>query len=382
MKNIKHKEHGSEAAGYSVIETLVTMSIFFVILFGVYIMIVHYGNATKTEQARMTIQQENRFIGSVFSEELKDAGSVLTLAHTGGFLGGTPSFNGLQPLNNDNFPDGVILATGDPEAVTALSQDLSSGTAVLNVESAIVPASLDDPDEYPAWAPGDIGIVLSKDGYYVFSVEEADTGGNTLTMRSDPVYYSGQLLTTNYYDYNPSGTTGNNLTYPTGSMVARLSNFAIYLFKESVQSKTNRQVRQLIRVSDTKGAQDVLADGSAAETSVISENIWDMQIAYVAFEDFSQAQRTTAFDPNHHYFAGGSTSTDLDNLLKDIKERKLKQIDISIVTLTDTYGGLGETQASLPQLGDRISADTIPKGKFGLKVSSFSVEPRNFNIIL
>ncbi len=369
--------------GFSLIETIVTMSIFFIILFGVYIMIVHYGNATKTEHARMTIQQENRFIGSVFSEELKDAGAVLTLAHTGGFLSETPYFNGIYPLNSGDFPDGIIIATGDPEAVTFLASDHSSGNTSLNVKSATVPATAEDSVEYPAWSQGDKGILLSKDGYYVFYVENADESTNTITIRdwAQPVYFSGQLQSTDYYD-TASGTSGSALDYPKGSMVVRLSNFGIYLFKRAKESKTNRDIRQLIRVNDTKGEVDVLSDASSADKSVISENIWDMQISYIAYDNFSEADRSTALDPAHHYFAGGSTSQDQDALLQDLRERKLKQIDIAIVTLTDQFGGIGASDLTLPQIGDRYTADTLPDGKYGIKITYFTVEPRNFNIIL
>jgi prepilin-type N-terminal cleavage/methylation domain-containing protein len=48
----KTKHNKKQKQGFTLIETLVTLSIFFVVLFSVYIMIVHFSNATKTEQAQ------------------------------------------------------------------------------------------------------------------------------------------------------------------------------------------------------------------------------------------------------------------------------------------------------------------------------------------
>jgi hypothetical protein len=210
----------------------------------------------------------------------------------------------------------------------------------------------------------------------------ADTGANTIDIRTwaEPVYYSGLLKSPPNYE-DETAPKGNAITYPKGSMVVRLSNFAIYLFQDDVQSGTNRPVRQLIRVTDTMGVEDVLDDSITVEKSVISENIWDMQISYIGYDDFASADRTTTIESSHHYFAGG-TSDVLVDLLADLRNRKIKQIDIEIVTLTNEYGGGGETQTTLPQLGDRSSTDALPEGKFGVKVSSFTVQPRNFNIIL
>lgn len=370
----------SNQSGFSLIEVLVTMAVFSFIMYGVYLMIVHYGQATKTEQSRMRLQQENRFISSVFSEELKDAGSVLTLSHTGGFLAAAPYFNGVFPLNNQHFPDGVIIASGDPDAVTKLASDHTSGGTVLNVTNALVDGSVTDPYEYPPWSTGDLGIVISPQGYYVFEVESADITNNTISTRAwdEPVYYSGQLLTDNYYDLG-SGSAGNAITYPKNSPVVRLANFAIYIFKEVTESRTNRKLRQLLRVSDTHGVQDVIKN-PGAEVSIISENIWDLQISYMAYDNFETANRTST--PDRRYFFNQSSPSDVNALITDLRSLKVKQIDMTVVTLTDLYGGKGETQATLPTVGDRYSPDTLPTGKYGLKISTYSVEPRNFNIIL
>jgi len=371
--------------GFSFIETMVAMSIFLFILIPVYNMIVYFGNATKTEQARMAIQQDNRYITTVFAEELKDAGSVLTLSHTGAFLASEAYFNGIYPLNSTLAPDGIIVATGDPEAVTKLTSSFGAASNTLNVNSTLVPDSVTDPVDSPPWQAGDKGIVIGTDGYYIFSVASVDS--SSITTRALPVYYSAQLLSGLYYDTSLSGQTGKDVTYAAGSPVIRLSNFAIYLFEEDVNTKIGSKIRRLIKVTDTKGVIDVLgATYTDVEKSIISENIWDMQISYVAYTDFSTANRSTVPENAHYYFAGGTSSASNIDLIADLRARRLKEIRVSLVTITDQYGGMrgkDYVQPKLPVLGDRTEADTLSaKGKFGVKISSFTVEPRNFNIIL
>ncbi|MCP5049940.1 MAG: hypothetical protein GY940_22425 [bacterium] len=398
-KNKKIMDHGKRKPadrakhrrGFTVIETVVTMSIFFMIMFGVYTMVVHYGNVTKTEHARMQLQQEERFLGAVFADELKDAGAVLTYGFAY-MLGNTenknvkpPYYTGIFPLNNTTFPDGVIIATGDPEGTLKLNVELSAGNTFLSVEDP----GIEEADEAVVknianWAAEDKGILIDTDGtgYYVFEVKSVDTTTNSIELRDwdVPVYYSGLLLTTNYYD-TPSGSAGNAINYPSGSLVIKLSNFAIYLFNEELDSATSRTVRQLVRVTDTGGKADVLGDESdLVEKSIVSEGIYDLQISYVTYDDFDSTNMTTAVDPNYEYFAGGATSSDAASLLQMMRELKLKQIDLAFVTITDEYGGGGKTTVTLPTLGDRSTADILPQGKYGLKISTFSVTPRNYNI--
>ncbi|UCH92431.1 MAG: hypothetical protein JSV88_19330 [Candidatus Aminicenantes bacterium] len=384
---IQNKKPG----GFSLIETIVTMSLFFGILFIVYVMIQHYGDVSKTEHSRQTLQQESRYMVSSFADELKEAGAVLTLAHTGSFLASAPFFNGIYPLNSTYFPDGIIIATGDPEAVTKLTNTFNPGETSLQVESTTVEAyDPDFPYENPQWGLGNTGIVLSATGYYVFSVTSAS--GNSISVGETPVYYSGLLSTTYYYDDAQGNSPGNSIAYPENSPVVRLTNFSIYLFREIDHPKlvddygNPQKIRQLIRVTDTKGAADPFTGG--ADFSVISENIWDMQISYIAYENFAAADRETTIDPAHHYFAPNSIYTDpytaLTALLEDIRTRRLKQLDISIIAITGELGGTGQlpTAGQLPTIGDNQSYNYLPDRKLGYRLFSFSIEPRNYNIIL
>jgi hypothetical protein len=154
--------------------------------------------------------------------------------------------------------------------------------------------------------------------------------------------------------------------------------------KLSSVSGSPQIVRQMIRITDTFGAANPIDEDSSAEYSMISENIWDMQISYIAYTNFSEADRHTTIDPTHHYFAGPGTSSDASALMDDIKGRLLKQIDISIIAIADELGGQGELSAAaknIPTIGDNSNTD-LPNRKIGFRMFSFSVEPRNFNIIL
>lgn len=385
MKNKKNQMQ----KGFTLIETIITMSLFLVILSGVYFMIQHYGDVSKTEHSRITMQQESRYMESSFADEIKEAGAVLTITHTGGFLAATPSFNGLYPLNSDSYPDGIILATGDPEAATVLTADFDEGDSVLNVANASVNAyDPSFPYENPQWTAGQKGIVIGTTGYLVFEVASVNTGANTITIRSTPVYYSG-LLNINEDYKDTIAVKGDTITYSANSPVIRLTNFSIYVFRDVQNAKLTsvsgspQIVRQLIRITDTKGEENPIDESSSAEYSVISENIWDMQISYIAYTNFADADRHTSIDPTHHYFAGGSTSSDTSALMEDIQARLLKQIDISIIAIADELGGQGEMSSAIniPDIGDNSNTD-LPNRKIGFRMFSFSVEPRNFNIIL
>lgn len=379
--------------GFSLLETLVTMSVFLIVLSGVYVMVVHYGEVSRTEHSRLRMQQESRFLMSNFASEVKNAGSVLTVAFTGGFLRGKdPFFNGIFPLNQTNYPDGIILATGDPEAVTRTLAPYSPAEGnVIQVEYTEVKAYDETrPYEYRQWSPNDTGIILSDEGYLVFKVEEIVPGNpGAIQIREEPVYYSGLLNTTasafkgiGYSD--PTETKGNFIEYPSSAPVIRLDSFSIYLFKEVAHSMDDvsvRLVRQFIRVTDCFGFEDALMEGPDVEKSVISENIWDLQISYIAYENFKDANPDTEIDSAHHYFAGGTTSQNEADLMNDLRARNLKQLNFTAISITDEYGGSGDFEERLvPAIGDRV-AYKLPAGKYNYKIINFSLEPKNYSII-
>lgn len=388
--------------GFTLIETLLSLTIFLVIMAGVYMLVIHYAKATRTEQSRQRLNQEIRFMTNVFAGEIKDVSTVFTIIHTGGYLGAMPHWVGITPLNQTvNFPDGIIIATGDPEAVCLLAADYVPGSGTLTVQGAekvqrglTVPAydasKQDWENEHLDWRAGDIAIVVNTDGYYIFHVDAVDVPSNTLTIRPEAVYFSGLLDTstgvTSTYNYiDNEAMTGDAVTYAEGSPMFRLTNFSIYLFEEFTDTRSGKDVigRRMMRFTDTFGEPDVLADGSRATGSLISENIWDLQISYIAYADFTAATRTSTIDPAHHYFAGGATSSSLIGLLTDIRTRALKQIDVTFVSISDEFGGTGtrySAEYQIPSIYDE-PAYNLPNRKYDFRINQFIVEPRNFNII-
>ncbi len=366
--------------GFSLIESLITASVFLIVLAGVYLMVFHYAEVSRTEQSRRRMQQESRFLTSHFASELKNAGAVLTYISSISFSGATSYFNGISPLNSDNYanyPDGIIIAAGDPEAVTTLNGDYTTGDETMNVESTEVAVyNESDPNENPPWGTGDKGIILDPNRYYVFYVEDADPG--ILSIRAESVYYSGLLQTTNYED---APQMGKGFTYPDKAPVIRLANFSIYLFREIPHNrKKSQMIRQLVRVTDAKDNADVLSASSPAEVSIISENIWDMQITYTAYPTFDDTiTPDTAIDPDHHYFAGPSSSTVFGDLMTDIRIKYLKKLNIFIVSLSDEFSGKGTVKHRVPALGDQ-NWYYLPSGKYAFKILSLEIEPRNYNI--
>ncbi|MCP5107962.1 MAG: hypothetical protein GY950_31525 [bacterium] len=413
--------------GFTLLESLVTMSLFFIVLGSVYVMVVHYGEVANKEHSRLRMQQESRFMMTQFVTELKNAGAILNTSLYNEAIRdsteGTPHFIGLYPLNHTDYPDGFIVASGDPEGATELELDptvFTDGTfeiqddglslpvkttlpSVLNPQSELYDPVLAAQDpatlayRYRQWRAGDKGILIGPQGYYVFSVAEVTE--TTLRMRSQAVYYSGLLNTQTGPDMNlktyadPESPRGNEVSYPNGAPVYRLSSFGIYLVHEAAPTQYTifeRMQRQLIRVSDSMGDPDVLDGTSTSVKTIISENIWDIQIAYVAFdESFINANPDTPKDPNHHYFGPAGTATSADNLLLDMRQRYLKQLDISIVSLSDELrmynrktemASLEANPLSVPAIGDQAGYD-LPPGKYDFKLFTLIVELRNFKLI-
>jgi len=371
--------------GFTLLETIVTSGVFLMIMLGVYTMIMQYGDSTKTEQARIRLYQEGRFMMSAFAQEIADAGAAFNLNRT------TLSFNGIYPLNSyeidtiDGWPDGIILAVGDPYAATVLENDFSPSDGVITASDLRVTA-YDPmyPYENPPWAAGDIGIVISEQGYYVFSVSgvaftEAEKGRGTLSYRAEPVYFSGLLDIDNRYK-DHFGTSGDSITYPKDSPVIRLSSFSMYLFREKTNTGGST-MHQFIRVTDTFGNSNPLDDDVDSTFSIMSESIYDMQISYITWpkSTFPSVNRNTAVPDSNHYFAGGTTSQSFSNLMIDLQSLRLREVDITLVVLTDEYGVRSGKAINLniPTIADQ-GGYTILDAKFTYRLMDFVILPRNY----
>ena len=351
----------SARKGFTLVETMVVLVIMVLVMSSIYMMILYYRDVAGTEQARVRQTQESRYLLSTFSSEVKNAGAVMTLVNTGGFLATPPHFNGIYPLNNDDFADGVILASGDPNAVGKLvsEADMSSDTTL----------TLNNLTSNPAWADKDKGILIGPNGYYVFQVQGTPSG-TTLTIRPQAVYYSGLLHTTNYDDNESSGKT---MVYPTNAPVMRLGDFSIYLVQQRYDAEKKRNVRDLVRVSDCFDIGTALTDTTGnVVKGVIAENIWDLQLSYTAYPNFPDVTTSES------YFSNGGL-TDLAALLNTLRVKTMKEVLVNVIALTDDYAGRGTITYQLPQLADR-GPETLPAGKYNYRTLRFRVQPRNFNI--
>ncbi len=369
--------------GFTIVEALVYTAMMAFILGGLYTMIIYYKNVSTTEQSRVRLIQESRFVLSNLSEELKDAGAVLTLLNTGGFLKATPYFNGIFPLNNTNFPDGIIIAKGEPNAVTSLTSNFNpSSSTQLSVETTY---RKDVTGNIYAWSVGDKGIVITQNGYYVFYV--TGVNANSLSIRASAVYYSGLLNTTNYKDklIQPATQNGNNIIYPSGTPVIKLYSFSIYLVQQVYDQSKNRNVRRLIRITDTKGQADAL-NNTAVVKGVEAENIWDLQIVYTIFPDLNDITTEMDYcakDPNkwtNPIENPCASDNNCPTFLNYIRQKQLKEMTIRVVVITDDYSTKTSIANQIPVIGDENKYTLT--GPYKARILTISVDPRNFNIIL
>jgi len=352
--------------GFTLIESMISTALVLVIMGSLYMMIIFYRNLSHSEQSRVRLQQESRFLLSSLAADLKNAGSVLTLAHTGGYLAGTAAFNGIYPINNTAYPDGVILASGDPDAAAKLfaPYDPSSDGNTINVDDISVATGADP------WALDDFGVIVGPNGYYVFRV--ASVTGNSIVKRTESVYHSGLLATANYTD--PETVKGDSVSYPQNAPVIRLTSFGIYLVQQVWDGTLGRSRRDLIRVVDCHGVADVLAAGAAVDRYVIADNMWDIQLVYRTYPDFPDVTTKRV------YFEIGSSLTH-DDLLADIRAKVLKEVELNLIGLTSEFSGLGEVTHTVSDIGDHAGT-TLPTGKYMYRQYRLTIEPRNFNIKL
>jgi len=357
-------------SGFSLVELMVVMALSLVILGGVYMLMMQFGQSAQTENARISLQQEARYILSSFSSELKNAGAILSIADSGSFLSAPAHFTGVTPLNNANYPDGIIMASGDPIAVTHLTQAFTpTGGLTLSVDDTTVDSTV----AADAWKGGDIGMVLGTDGYYVFRVSETTPPTtSTITVRGTSVYHSGLLNMAGYQD-TETGSQGNQVTYPINALVVRLASFSVYVFRDVYSTTEKRTVRQMLRITDAQGNSDPVENNSDG-WGVVSENIHNLQIAYTAYPNWPDESGAVP------YFDGTSAGT-LADLKEDLRLKQVKQFTAWVVALTDEFGGVGEAVNQVPALGD-APAVTLPAGKYRYKLFRFRAEPRNFNVAI
>lgn len=368
--------------GFSLVEMMVSMTIMLFVMIALITLIMTEQSLNLTEGRKLDMNQGARVIEQILYDGFRSAGSVLSLANTPVLLGGPNlPFNGIYPLNNSGYPDGVILAAGDPQALTRLTNDFAPGSTLLNVITVNVP-----PDGVhaaaSAWHDKDLGLIMRPDGYYVFQVSAEPAVGDTqLAVRTTPAYYSGLLDTAHYNDAcdEQLGIAGNSGNYLSESPVVRLDYFNIFLVRTEADGS-----RTLTLTTDCEGVGDIFAnpitDGRAIP---ILPNIEDLQIEYLTHDtppviwagsDPANADPCTAGNENagncpafySQFYTKNISSARIFVLLRTEEER-------------NKHEGSGIVFAK-PAMGDTPGAE-LPVGRYHYTYMQYEVLIRNYNNI-
>jgi hypothetical protein len=353
-----------------------------IIIIAIFSIIVAEQNTHLTEGRRLDMNQGARVIEQMLYDGFRSAGSVLSLANTAVLLNSsTIPFNGVYPLNNDIYPDGVILAAGDPMALTRLTTvNFAPGSTEINVQTVNLPPDGINPPTL-AWHNGDYGIIMRPDGYYVFQVDDTDltTADTSFTVRGTSAYFSGLLsIPPDPYTYFPGyndqcdeqfGTTGNIGDYPVGSPVLRLEYFNIFLTRTETDG-----TRTLTLTTDCANEPDVLANPTDRRGVPILPNIEDIQIEYI-----SRDAVPVIWAGSDATYAGGTANFYTQFYTKNIASAR-------IFVLLRTEEEKNKHQGSgivfdKPAMGD-VAATTLPVGRYHYTYMQYEVLIRNYNNVL
>lgn len=359
--------------GFSLAEMMVSLTVMLIIIIAIFSIIVAEQSTHLTEGRKLDMNQGGRIIEQLFSEGFRSAGSVLSLANTPVMLASTTlPFNGVYPLNNTNYPDGVILAAGDPQAFNRLTLDFNPGDTTVNLPTVNLPDGTD-----VAWHEDDFGLIMRSDGYYVFRVEatpaHTNPSGQILTVRDTSVYFSGLLNTANYNDQcdEQLGVMGNVNNYPAGSPVVRLDYFNIFLVRTEADGS-----RTLTLSVDCEGEADILANSNAYRGTPILPNVQDIQIEYVA-KVIPPAVTADVWAGSDAAFPGNGT-----NFYNMFYARNIASARIFVLLRTEEErnkkAGSGIIYAK-PAMGD-VAAATLPVGRFHYTYMQYQVFIRNYNL--
>ncbi|GEM_PF-2063847 len=397
--------------GMTLIELLVALTIFILAGIAFTAVLVFHQKSFVRQNKRVLLQSQLRTGLLEISDKILSAGAGIGVACNQSYMGsatssgltqGTCSFRGIIPLNtpdegggNENGPDGIILAYGDTSTITRFSPTQSSwnpSTLSLSLEKFY------DTSKTPQeafWHRGDIGMVMSSDGFYVFQVQGVDVGNQTLYLRDTPVYYSGLLnfsrsgpIPISYRDLLPSVVDystpkyGNSITYfRNTSVVIKLEFFGIYFIDKIGENY------YLVASFDTRGEADPCQGGYTPQTQKcvpLGKNIIDLQFEYYYMDDPS--------NPNIKRVLcslGNDIPADYDyqdappfqDLYGAIINKQATAIKISMAGVTEEF--LRKYQKTdhleIPLIGDRDSLilNGEPWVKMKLEVSKIIISPRN-----
>jgi prepilin-type N-terminal cleavage/methylation domain-containing protein len=365
--------------GFTLIELLISMSLMVVIVAAILSVLIATQTTTLTEARKLDMNQGARALEVLLYEHMRSAGSVLSLLHTPGLLGRTAAFTGIYPLNNADFPDGIILASGDIAAITKVREDFTPGDSSLKVDTT------DNADGQPAWEAEDVGLLVKEDAYYVFKVLATPAAGaNELSVRPTAVYYSGLLNTANYDDPCDDvngGLKGNADFYRAGLPAIRLNYFQIYLVEEKTDN-LGTPVRTLTLTTDTEEEADVIGAAPTNSRNVmLVPNIEDIQFEYMTAENPPQLWASMSGEGLTTYSDPCNSGQCVD-FINVFRSRNLRSIRTYVLFKTEEEKNKQRNSGlefSRPIMGD-IAAATIPIARYHYNYMNYEVWLRNCSI--
>jgi len=384
--------------GFTIIEVMVSSTILLIVLSAMYLLIIRTQTFHLTEGRKLDMNQASRAIELILCDNVRSAGSVLSLLYTPSFLGTPSPFTGIYPLNNTNGPDGIILASGDPKATTKTTATFDpQGDIIISVET------VEDKDTgITAWKNNDIGIIVRTKGYYIFKVNQpVGAGSGLLSIRATSVYYSGLLNTASALsalqyddlseDANHLGVKGNDNTtpYPVGSPVIRLEYFNIFLVNEETDNHTGNIVRSLTLTTDTQGVGDIL-NSPATDSRLIPivPFIEDIQFEYITKDnppDLWASIGTTIPAGGINYSdpcpIGSPGGAHCVPFIDQFTNTNIASVSVYILLKTEEEKNKMSKSGLIyhkPIMGD-APAFTVPIGRFHYSYMKYETFVRNFN---
>ena len=360
--------------GLTLVEVLVASTMMLIVIISVYSLILTTQTTHLTEGRKMDMNQGGRVIEQILSDNFRSAGSVLAVLNTPSFLGTVVPFNGIYPLNNADYPDGVILASGDPDASTRLTAPFNNGDTMISVITTL------RPDGTPAWIDNDVGAVFRSNGYFVFRVIPGGVAPTQLTVRNTSVYYSGLLNTAHYNDLcDEQLLSMGNTSYVSGSPVIRLDYFNIFMVRTEADG-----TRTLTLTTDCEDVADVMGAPSTPTRAVpLLPNIEDLQIEYITKATPPVVWASSeSVHTNPCPSSAGTESTCVD-FLNSFYNKDIRSARVYVLLRTEEelnkHAGSGVTY-NKPAMGD-VPATVLPVGRFHYSYMQYEIMLRNYDIV-
>ena len=362
--------------GLTLVEVLVASTIMIFVVVSMYALIIATQKTQLTEGRKLDMNQSARVVEQILYDNFRSAGSVLSILNGPNFLGGNVPFNGILPLNNNNYPDGVILAAGDPDAVTRSIAAFNPGDGILDV------VTTNRANGTVGWFDNDVGLIVRSDGYYVFRVLPQGVAATRLTIRSIPVYYSGLLNSPPYNDVSDEqlGSAGNSSTYAINSPVIRLDFFNIFLVRTEADGS-----RMLTMTTDCENVANVLGSPPTDTRCVpLVPNLEDIQFEYVIRglvvpPDVWASSQAGFANPCQ---AGNENGASCVDFINAFYLRNIASVRIAILLRTEEEREKSVSSGVTfikPPMGD-VAGQTLSVLRFHYSYMQYEVNLRNYDL--